>query len=101
MFIRRSIVFAALAAGAALAPAADATRVEITVGPPAPIYEPVPPPRTGYVWAPCYWEYYGHNHRWHHGYWVHERRGYAWVPHRWEEHNGRWRFEDGHWERGG
>ena len=50
MFIRKSIVFAAFAAAAALAPTADAARfdVDVNIGPPAPIYEPVPPPRVGY-----------------------------------------------------
>ena len=50
MFIRKSIVFAAFAAAAALAPTADAARfdVYVNIGPPAPIYEPVPPPRVGY-----------------------------------------------------
>jgi len=103
MFIRKSIVFAAFAAAAALAPAADAARVDVDVniGPPAPIYEAVPPPRAGYAWAPGYWEYYGHRHHWHHGYWMRERRGYAWAPHRWEEQNGRWHMYGGRWERAG
>ena len=105
MFIRRSIVFALLAAGAALGPAASAARFDVDVytSPPAPIYEPVPAPRAGYVWAPGYWEWRAneHRHHWHHGYWVRARHGYAWAPHRWEEHNGRWHMEGGHWERAG
>ena len=105
MFVRKSVLLATLVAGAALSPIAGAARVDVDVyiAPPAPIYEAVPPPRVGFVWAPGYWEYrdYDRHHHWVHGHWIRERRGYAWVPHRWEEHEGRWHFDDGHWERHG
>jgi hypothetical protein len=29
----------------------------VTIAPPAPRYEPVPPPRAGWVWAPGYWNW--------------------------------------------
>jgi len=105
MFIRKGTLLAALVAGATLAPAVSAARVDVDINfaPPAPIYEPVPPLRVGFVWAPGYWEYsdHGRRHHWVQGHWIPERRGYAWVPHRWEEHDGRWHFEDGHWQRHG
>ena len=87
----------ATAAGGALA----RTDVDfsINVGPPAPVYESVPPPRAGYVWAPGYWGWNGHRHAWHRGYWVHERRGYVWAPNHWEHRGDRWYMRGGHWER--
>ena len=103
MFVRKSVLLAAVVAGATLSPIASAARVDVYIAPPAPIYEPVPVPRVGYVWAPGYWEYRDNDrhHHWIQGHWIHERRGYAWVPHRWEEHDGRWHSQDGHWERHG
>ncbi len=70
----------------------------ISIGPPPAVYEPVPPPRVGYVWAPGYWGWSGHRHIWHKGYWVHERRGYAWAPDHWDHRRDRWYFNRGHWE---
>jgi len=73
--------------------------IDIDVAPPPPRVEVVPAPRVGYVWAPGYWEYRGHEHVWVAGRYVHERRGYHWVPDRWEQHGPHWRRVEGHWER--
>ena len=78
----------ALIAPAMFSPAAAQASMGIglTIGtpPPAPVYEVVPAPRAGYVWAPGYWHWEGSRHTWHAGYWMPERRGYNWVPDRWD-----------------
>jgi len=75
-----------------------AVNVELNVSPPPPRYEVVPAPRTGYVWAPGYWDYAGHNHVWRKGHWERERHGEHWVAGGWSEHEGRWRLDRGHWD---
>ena len=51
---REMLIASALAAAAlVVAPGAQArTDFSISIGPPAPVYEPAPPPRVGSVWAP-------------------------------------------------
>ena len=78
---------------------ATAAVIDITVAPPAPQVEVVPPPRVGYVWAPGFWEWRGGAHVWVPGRWMGERRGYHWVPDRWEQRGPRWHHAEGHWER--
>ena len=100
MAIRTRIVVAALAFAATAVPVvSEAKTIIVEVAPPPARVEVVPAPRVGYVWAPGYWEWRGHRHQWHNGYWVRERHGYRWAPHRWVEHSGRWEFENGRWER--
>ena len=93
----------ALLAPAMFSPAAAQANMSVglTIGtpPPAPIYEVVPAPRVGYVWAPGYWQWEGSRHTWHRGYWMPERRGYTWVPDRWSQVHGGWRHEPGYWDR--
>src|SRR2546430_12293705 len=99
---REMLIVSALAAVALAAPGAAQARVDLSVnvGPPAPIYEPVPPPRPGWVSAPGYWDWNGHRHAWHRGYWQRERAGYRWEPHHWAHHGDRWVLERGRWNRG-
>ena len=73
--------------------------VSIGMPPPAPVYEVVPPPRVGYVWAPGYWRWEHERHVWMPGRWVEERRGYHWVPDRWDREHENWRHHEGHWDR--
>ena len=96
-----AIALPALTAPAIVSPAAAQANLNISIGtpPPAPIYEVVPAPRAGYVWAPGFWRWEGGRHVWAAGHWMPERRGYAWVPDRWEHANGGWRHEEGHWNR--
>lgn len=94
-----SLLGVAAAAGSSGALARTDVDFSINVGPPPPVYETVPPPRVGYVWAPGYWNWNGHRHVWHRGYWMHERRGYVWAPHHWEHRGDRWYMQGGHWER--
>ncbi|HEY4366181.1 MAG TPA: YXWGXW repeat-containing protein [Steroidobacteraceae bacterium] len=72
--------------------------VDIDVRPPPPRVVEIPATRVGYVWAPGYWRWNGHNHVWIDGKWMREKRGWRWEPARWEERHGRWHFEEGHWE---
>ncbi len=73
--------------------------VDVDIAPPAPRVVVVPPPRTGYVWAPGYWRWDGRRYVWVDGRWVHERRGWRWVPARWVAVGPRWHYVAGHWER--
>jgi len=81
--------------------AAQATlSVGVTIGvpPPVPMYEVVPPPRVGFVWAPGYWYWDGGRHLWTPGRWIAERPGFHWVPDRWARVEGGWHHEYGHWD---
>ena len=99
--IRQMMMVSALAAGALAAPGVSQARdVYIRVGPPPPIVEVVPAQRHGYAWAPGYWDWNGHRHVWHKGYYVRERPGYRWEAHRWVQHGDRWALERGRWGRG-
>jgi hypothetical protein len=90
-----------LTAAAAIAPAVSpgGVVVDINVAPPPPQVEVVPAPRAGFVWAPGYWDWRGHNHVWVQGHWLRERAGYHWVPDRWVQHGNHWHHEVGHWVR--
>ncbi len=103
---RRALVAASfmtlgIAAGGMFSPdpVSAGVSVDITVAPPAPRVEVVPAPRPGYVWAPGFWEWRGHEHVWVSGHWMAERHGYHWVPDRWEQHGAQWHHYPGHWER--
>lgn len=74
--------------------------VDIDIAPPAPREEVVPAPRPGFIWAPGYWAWSGHEHTWTAGRWERERSGQHWVPERWEQHGNKWHFEKGHWDHG-
>jgi hypothetical protein len=75
--------------------------VVIGTPPPAPVYEFVPPPRIGYVWAPGYWHWEHERHVWMPGRWMEARHGYHWVPDRWDHHESGYRHERGHWDHDG
>jgi hypothetical protein len=74
-----AISMPALVAPAMVTPAVAQVDLNVSIGvpPPAPIYEAVPAPRMGYVWAPGY---------------------YHWVPDRWARVDGGWRHDHGHWD---
>jgi hypothetical protein len=105
-------VFTALAAAAVstsalvipamLTPAA-AQGINVMIGtpPPAPVYEVVPAPRAGYVWAPGYYRWEGGRHVWTQGRWMAERAGYRWVPDRWDHGPKGWYHTAGRWDRNG
>jgi hypothetical protein len=64
--------------------------VVISNAPPAPIYERIPGPRRGHVWAPGYWEWRGHRHDWVPGRYVVARPGYVYAPPSWHHRGNRW-----------
>jgi YXWGXW repeat-containing protein len=74
--------------------------VEIGVPPPPPVYEVVPAPRPGYVWAPGYWGWDapGHKHAWKKGHWVRDRPGYVYTPPQWQQAPQGWVFVPERWE---
>ena len=74
--------------------------VVIHVAPPAPYFEPLPPPRRGYVWAPGYWQWEGERHVWVPGRHMERRSGHYWVADSWHERDGRHHFTPGRWEEG-
>ncbi len=88
-------------AAVSLAPAVSSAgvNIDVDIAPPAPRVEVVPPNRAGYVWAPGYWDYRGHDHVWVEGRLLREHRGQHWVPERWEQHGSKWHMERGRWER--
>jgi hypothetical protein len=102
--IRRSFVALALplVAGALLAGnalPARAALIDITIAPPAPRSEPVPPARMGFVWAPGFWRWDGHQHVWEAGHWEKDHPGHHWVPAAWTPGpGGHYRFAEGHWD---
>lgn len=83
-----------------LAPQANAgvdVHIGIDLAPPPPRVEVIHEVRPGYVWAPGYWQWVGHEHHWVTGRWLPARPGYAWVPARWERYDYGYRFQPGHW----
>jgi hypothetical protein len=90
----------ATALGASALPAA-AAHVDffVNVAPPAPLYEAVPAPRVGWVWAPGYWNWRHGRYVWVGGHWMRERRGYAYAPGAWVARDGRYYWSEPRWER--
>jgi YXWGXW repeat-containing protein len=100
MSIRTAVLCVAFGVAAAASPLVSNARVyvDVDVAPPAPRVEVVQAPRPGYIWAPGYWNWSGHDHVWVDGRWEHERHGHHWVADRWVQHGSKWRFEAGHWD---
>ncbi|GAB3656647.1 YXWGXW repeat-containing protein [Ramlibacter alkalitolerans] len=74
--------------------------VIVQPAPPAPVYEAIPAPRQGYVWAPGHYEWRGGQYAWIPGEWMTARPGFAWRSGHWEQaRNGSWEFVAGHWMR--
>ncbi|VVE23628.1 signal peptide protein [Pandoraea morbifera] len=89
---------AATLGGIAVAPAHAQVGVSISIGaPPPPRYEPVPPPRAGYVWAPGFWDWDGHRHEWRGGHWERVRPGYAYRAPAWHQGPHGWQLDRGGW----
>jgi hypothetical protein len=99
--MKRLTLAALIAIGAAAAPlpsmAYDNVSLYISTAPPAPLYERVPAPRHGHVWAPGHWEWSGQRHTWAPGYWVVERPGYAYRAPAWYQGNGGWYMQPAAW----
>jgi hypothetical protein len=90
---------------APFAPAA--AQISITFGspPPPPVYEVVPVPRAGYVWAPGHYRLINDRYVWRSGQWVVARPGYRYVPDNWERvvigGRDQWRYVPSRWDRDG
>ncbi|MBQ5947088.1 YXWGXW repeat-containing protein [Massilia sp. ST3] len=89
----------ALGAATAPLPSLAQTHFEVVIGsaPPAPVYERIPGPRHGHVWAPGYWEWRGHRHAWVPGHYIAARPGYAYAPPVWRQGRGGWYLEPARW----
>jgi hypothetical protein len=70
---------------------------DVTIAPPAPMHEEVPPSREGYLWAPGYYDYAQNKHHWHKGQWMRERKGYTYVAPHWVDQNGHWNLFAENW----
>jgi len=74
--------------------------VVVQSAPPAPIYESVPAPRQGYIWAPGHYTWDNGRYVWRGGEWVAARPGYAWQAAHWEQRSdGSWYLVGGTWVR--
>lgn len=74
--------------------------VVVQSAPPAPIYESVPAPREGYIWAPGHYVWENGRYHWRGGEWMASREGYAWQAPRWEQRSdGSWYLVGGTWVR--
>ena len=72
-------------------------QIYVGIAPPAARVEVVPAPRTGYTWAPGYWDYRSGRYDWVVGHWETDRPGYAYVAPTWIERDGRWYVERNGW----
>jgi hypothetical protein len=95
----------AAVATASLTPAAAQINVTFGAPPPPPVYEPVPVPRAGYVWAPGHYALVNDRYVWTRGQWMAARPGSRYVPDNWERVyvSGReqWRHVPSRWDRDG
>ena len=102
--MKRTLTFvAALTLGAAaLMPVTASAQIDLNLfvnaAPPAARYEAIPAPRSGYVWAPGYWNWEGNRHVWTAGRWEQERQGYQYQRSEWQRHNDGWRLNRGGWQ---
>ena len=72
--------------------------VIVQAAPPAPIYEAVPAPRQGYIWAPGHYAWDNGRYIWRGGEWMASRPGYAWQAAHWEQRgDGSWYLVGGNW----
>ena len=110
--IRKSLLAAALAGTAALGLVSTAQAERAVVAstllpshivlqaPPPPVFENVPAPRDGWVWAPGHYEWRGGQYVWTSGRWVEDRPGWAWQEARWlQRPDGSWYLVSGQWVR--
>ena len=104
MRVRKSLVVAMCIASLAAISAPMTASAEVAIyfnsAPPAVRYEAVPAARSGYLWAPGYWNAKNNNHVWQAGHWERERKGYHYKQSTWVQHDNRWQFQRGRWNKG-
>jgi hypothetical protein len=79
---------------------AQAAQIYVTVAPPAPQVEVMPPPPPGQPmeWRPGYWRWNGAQYVWIPGHYMHPpRMGAHWVPGHWAQSPQGWVWMRGHW----
>jgi hypothetical protein len=107
---RKTLLAAALAGGTLMgissvaqavpAVVASSPTVVVQSAPPAPIYERVPAPREGWVWAPGHHDWRDGRYVWISGRWVQDRPGWDWQEARWiQRPDGSWYLAGGQWVR--
>ena len=84
-FMRKTLLPALLGIFLVAGSAHAQVRINITIAPPAPLYEAIPTVAPGYIWAPGYWAWHGDQHIWVRGRTIVQRPGYYWQPDRWEQ----------------
>lgn len=80
-------------------PALAQVSINISIAPPAPVYESAPMVAPGYVWAPGYWAWFDDRHVWIRGRSIVQRTGYRWDPDRWEQRGNGYYRHPGNWVR--
>ncbi len=99
MFKRKLLVGALFASTVACISVPAAAEIYVRVAPPAPRHEVIPAPRSGYVWAPGYWDHRNGRHVWVKGHYERERRGLYYHPSHWVERDGRWYMQRSRWDK--
>ena len=97
--VRSLLLSVLVAASTAAAPAFAQVSVNISIAPPAPLYETAPALAPGYVWAPGYWAWHGDRYIWIRGRAVVQRVGYRWAPDHWVQRGSGYYRQPGMWER--
>lgn len=99
--MKKTILAILLAASSVVMISTANAQVSVNInvgGPPPPVrYEPVPPPRSGWFWAPGYWDWNGRAHVWHRGRWLRQRPGYSYAQPAWREGPRGWELQRGGW----
>jgi len=72
----------------------------VAIAPPPPRFEPLPPPRAGYVWVPGSWQWQQSAYGWRQGYWEPARPNAVYAPGRWVQADGGWRWVEPQWKPG-
>lgn len=104
--MKTAIIAAALfitVSGTAFLPTQAQAQVNFNIiigNPPPPArHEAVPRPRAGYVWAPGFWTWNGHDHDWRAGHWERARQGEVYTRPQWVQADNGWRLQEGGWRR--
>nr|MDP2192320.1 hypothetical protein [Rhodoferax sp.] len=97
--IRGLLLSMFIGANIAAAPAFAQVSFNISIAPPAPLYEVAPAVAPGYIWVPGYWAWNVDRHVWIRGRTVVQRVGYRWEPDRWEQRDRVYYRYPGRWER--